>query len=33
MLFNTRYIDRVIIGDPFPTEEELNELGESKGLY
>ncbi len=30
ILFNSRYIDRVIIGYPFPTEEELNEVRESK---
>jgi len=30
ILFNSGYIDRVIIGDPFPTEEELKEVKESK---
>jgi hypothetical protein len=30
ILFNSRYIDRVILGHPFPTDEELKELIEAK---
>lgn len=30
IIFNTKVIDRVIIGDPFPTEEDLREVVEAK---
>ncbi|ARM75437.1 MupG family TIM beta-alpha barrel fold protein [Acidianus manzaensis] len=30
ILFNTNYIDRIILGDPFPTDEELIEVYEAK---